>query len=123
MLLFKVAVQSRRSRRFHWGTARLNVFRENKGRGRPSQDLTRIRIENFDFATHTLFRSNLDFEVSNLRLEVNSLTYLCEVEKGRHVIKIRQISDSCSLRRFLCESDCSEFCDAEGSENFTLGAS
>jgi hypothetical protein len=94
VLLFEAAVQSRRSR-FHWGTARVNVFRENKGRGRPSQDLTRTRIENFDFATHTLFRSTLDIKVSNPRLEVNSLIYLCKVEKGRHVINVRQISDSC----------------------------
>jgi hypothetical protein len=86
MLLFEVLVQSRRSRRFHWGTARL-IFRENKGKGRRSQGLTRIPIENFDFAIHTVFRSNLDIEASNLRLEVNSRTHFWEVEKGHHVIK------------------------------------
>ena len=82
--------------------------------------MTRIPIENFDFAIHTVFRSNLDIEASNLRLEVNSRTHFWEVEKGHHAINIRQISDSC---RFLCESDFSEFCDVEGSEKFALGAS
>jgi hypothetical protein len=71
MLLFEVVVQSEEPPPPLGDAARL-IFRENKGRGRRSQDLTRIAIGNFDFAIHTLFRSNLDIEASKLRLEVNS---------------------------------------------------